>query len=66
MMKIGKAYKFIWSDVIVLCIDEDLETFTGVIIKSSSKAKGYTVGSVSKNWNSDSDWIPLKGKIKKL
>lgn len=68
---VGKAYEFKPSGTIVVCIDEDLETFTGIVvrrsIKKDSNNKRYKLGKVIKNLDSSNiSWWKLKGGIPKL
>lgn len=63
---IGKAYKWKLSGAIFLCIYEDLETWTGIVIQKHTikdcvdKVKLGQIYSL----NADSEyWIKIKGKL---
>jgi len=62
-MKIGKIYKYS-NGTIVLCTDENLETFSGIILKvgKKDKFKPHKLGYFTQCWNADSNWKQVKKK----
>lgn len=67
---VGKVYEYKPTGLIVLCIAEDLETFTGLVVKKARKDKEgakYKVGKKLKDLNTfNTDWWKVEGGIPDL
>lgn len=64
-MKPGKYYQFT-NKTIVLCTEDNLEVFSGIVVKvgKKDKHKHHKIGYHCTNWNSDADWKKIN--IKKI
>lgn len=59
-MKQGKFYQFKSNKTVVLCTENNLEVFSGVVIKVGKKDKYHKIGVYCENWNTNADWKEIK------
>lgn len=62
-IEVGRAYRWTKDGPTFLCIDYDLETFTGVCIEPGT-VEPLKLGKVQDDLNADgTEWYRLRGKI---